>query len=230
MFTHAVAVGRSDAAIDVFRKIVEEVTALGRLASSGFGPAHRFAGRFALFADPLGQVAEELSQHQTRPMQSNANGTRLKVEDLCHFIRFQLLHVMENENDAKLGGQPKDGPLQQSLFFCFDGTSFGTGRRVLQQAFQFTVSGHQFIQGDLPGGMCIFAAHPPAAIPSDCVEPYGQSGRILNADEVPKASIEDFLHRIFCVFPMSANLHAERKYGVLQQLDGLFNFLRRFTA
>ena len=49
---------------------------------------------------------------------------------------------------------------------------------------------------------------------------------ILELDQVPERTGEDFLHVIFRVLPVAADLHTEGIDRILQQADRLFNGLR----
>jgi len=59
------------------------------------------------------------------------------------------------------------------------------------------------------------AAHAPAAVSSDGVKPDCHLPLSLDFGKVPKRTGEHFLHGVFRVFRMSADLHAEGMHRIL---------------
>src|SRR5260370_38452682 len=86
----------------------------------------------------------------------------------------------------------------------------------------------QFVQQDfLSIAIKMTSPHSMAAVPCNGVEPGGQSIGAFNLAEIFERSKEDFLHRVLCILTMPTHLHTERKNGILQQPDTLFNRFRR---
>jgi len=75
-------------------------------------------------------------------------------------------------------------------------------------------------------GMRRLAAHAPAAIACDSVEPGGQCLRIVNLDQMLKGTREHLLHGVFGIFRMPTDLHAEGIDRILKQPYRFFNCFR----
>ena len=164
-------------------------------------------------------------------MQPDPDRPRLQVENLRDLFGGQLLHVVQHKNNAQLRGNPQDRLMQQVVLLGVEQIAFGTLGGILQQSSQFRLVGHQLIQReDVFGSRCSLAAHAPAAVSGDGVEPDRESLRVLNLGQVPQRTVEHLLHGVFCVFRMPADLHAEGIDRVLQQTDCLFDSFRSIAA
>ena len=100
--------------------------------------------------------------------------------------------------------------MQQVVLFGVQQIGLGSHCGILQQSPKFRIVGHQLIEREnVFGSRSPFATHPPAAVSGDGVEPYRESLRVLNLRKVPQRTIEHLLHRVFRVFGMPADFHAE---------------------
>lgn len=110
--------------------------------------------------------------------------------------------------------------MQQVMLLGMQQISFRTRSGIKQQSSQFGLVWHQFIQREsVNRGMSRLEAHAPATVSGYGIKPNGKSMRVLNFGQVPEGAKKNFLHGIFGVLRVAADLHAERINSVLKQSD-----------
>src|ERR1039457_2146542 len=108
MLAHLIAGGRFHPAVDVLGEIREKLAAFRRaLSSMRKRILSIWLGGFAevcLLGHALELVAHLFANTQAGAMEPNSHSSRLQVENLCNLIGGQILHIMEDENDAQRRG------------------------------------------------------------------------------------------------------------------------------
>ncbi|MGB6720600.1 MAG: hypothetical protein WBE72_07400 [Terracidiphilus sp.] len=150
-------------------------------------------------------------------MKADPDCPLLQIENLSDLRGDQFFHVVEHENDAQRCRNTQDCPMQQTVLLGLEQVAFRTVSGTLEQQPQFLAARHQFVEREhLCRSVGRFAAHTPAAVSGDRVQPNGQLLWSLNLGEVMKRTEEHLLHVVFRVFRMTADFHAEGIDRVLE--------------
>src|SRR5271165_5610625 len=143
-------------------------------------------------------------------MKPNPNSSLLKRKNLCNLFGGQLLHIVENENDAQGRRDAQNCLVEEMVLLGSEEIAFRSHRGILNQSPQFFIVRHQLLEREeVRRGVGWLAAHAPAAVSGYGIEPDRKSLRILNPGQVPQRTGEHFLHGVFRILRMSADLHAE---------------------
>lgn len=141
-------------------------------------------------------------------MKSNSNRPSLQSENARNLLAFELLHIVQDQHKSQSWGKAQNSFMQMVLLLSPKNVVFGIFGRG-QEPLQFVVVGDQFLESDSPGIDGGAAPHAPAAVPRYRVQPSGQFLRFLQFRKVVERTEQNVLHRIFGVFAVSANPHAE---------------------
>src|ERR1039458_5298273 len=166
---------------------------------------------------------------------TQASGLKLDPEaggpGLRDLLGSQLLHVVEHENDTQGRRDAQNRLVQQMMLLGVEQVAFGALSGILEQQPQLFIARHQLVEREhVRRGMGSLASHAPAPVSGDCVKPDGQFLRVLYLGQVLKGTEEHFLHGVFGIFRLPADLHAEGIDCVLKQPDRLFNRFRGVEA
>ncbi len=164
-------------------------------------------------------------------MKPDPDGSRLKLQDLRNLSGGEFFHVVEHKNNAQWRGDDEDRLVQQMMLFGVEQIRFRAVAGILEELPQLIVARHQLIEREhMRRSACSLASHAPAPVSGDGVEPDGQPLWVLDLSQVSKRTVKHFLHGVFSILRMSADLHAEGIDRILQQPDCLFRRLRRMQA
>ena len=118
-------------------------------------------------------------------MQANPNRSRLQSENLGDLFGCEFLHVVEHENDAQRSRYAQDRLMQQMVLLGASRLRSGPLPHPEATA-QFFIAGINSSSDSMSGrSVGRLAAHAPAAVSGDGVEPDRQLLRILDFGQVP---------------------------------------------
>ena len=70
----------------------------------------------------------------------------LQVEDFRHLFGGQFLHVVEDKNDAQIGGDAQDGLMQKMVLLGVQQVAFRTSAGILEQTSKLIFGRHQLVE------------------------------------------------------------------------------------